>query len=266
MRVFRATSTVFLIALLGLTAPVYAGQERPSEKKDASKPRQNEQEQTRPQQPHPAQQHAPQVRQEQNRPKQQPARQTHLDQNKPEQEGAQQPHPEPNKSEQQSAHQPRPEQIKPEQHAQPKQPRQPQQGPQPEHGRQIGSAFQPSPEQQIAQRSAWQQHRAGNWLTNHRTWQERGGYHGYRVPDPRFHGDFGRSHGFRIRGLPFMLENGYPRFQYGGYWVSLVDPWPEYWGDDWYENDEVYVNYVDDGYYLFDDRYPKAGIAVSISM
>jgi hypothetical protein len=58
---------------------------------------------------------------------------------------------------------------------------------------------------------------------------------------------------------------GYPRFQYGGYWFSLVDPWPEYWGNDWYDNDDVYVAYVDNGYYLFNRRYPGAGIAISIS-
>ena len=51
-----------------------------------------------------------------------------------------------------------------------------------------------------------------------------------------------------------------------GYWFSLVDPWPEYWGNDWYDNDDVYVTYVDNGYYLFNRRYPNVGIAISISM
>ena len=125
---------------------------------------------------------------------------------------------------------------------------------------------QVSPEQLGAQRAAWLEHRAGNWLTNHRTWQERGGYSGYRIPDRQFHDTFGPGNGFHIRGLPLTLVDGSPRFQYGGYWVKLIDPWPEYWGDDWYETDEVYVNYVGDGYYLFNDRYPSAGFAVSISM
>ena len=156
--------------------------------------------------------------------------------------------------------------MKTQQHA-PLQPtRQPQQGREGAHDQRVDRAPHPSPQEQHAQQSAWQQHRAGNWLTNHRTWQQRGGYHGYRVPDSQFRGDFGRSHTFRIRGLPFMLDDGYPRFKYGGYWVRLVDPWPEYWGDNWYDNDEVYVNYVNDGYYMFDDRYPSVGIAVSISM
>jgi hypothetical protein len=66
-------------------------------------------------------------------------------------------------------------------------------------------------------------------------------------------------------GLPFLVVGGYPRFQYEGYWISLVDPWPEYWGNDWYDNDDVYVAYVDNGYYLHNRRYPNVGIAIDIS-
>jgi len=62
------------------------------------------------------------------------------------------------------------------------------------------------------------------------------------------------------------VVGGFPRFQYSGYWFSLVDPWPEYWAADWYDTDDVYVTYVDNGYYLFDRRYPRSGIAISISL
>jgi hypothetical protein len=119
---------------------------------------------------------------------------------------------------------------------------------------------------QHVERSGWQQHRAHRWESEHRTWEQRGGYRGYRIPDDRFRGYFGPDHGFRIHGLPFLVVGGYPRFQYGGYWVSALDPWPEYWGDDWYDNDDVYVAYVDHGYYLFNRRYPRSGIAISISL
>ena len=44
----------------------------------------------------------------------------------------------------------------------------------------------------------WQQHRATNWQSQHRTWQQRGGYDGYRIPDDRFRGYFGSGHAFRI--------------------------------------------------------------------
>lgn len=115
------------------------------------------------------------------------------------------------------------------------------------------------------QRTAWHQHGSQHWESDHRTWQQRGGYHGYRIPDDRFRGYFGRDHGFRISGLPFLVVGGFPRFQYQGYWFSEVDPWPESWGDDWYDNDDVYVSYVDNGYYLYNRRFPDAGIAINIS-
>jgi hypothetical protein len=116
------------------------------------------------------------------------------------------------------------------------------------------------------EQASWQQHRSQNWGSDHRTWQQRGGYNGYRIPDDRFRGSFGQDHGFRISGLPFLVVGGYPRFQYEGVWFSMVDPWPQAWTSDWYDTDDVYVLYVDNGYYLFDRRYPNIGMAISISM
>jgi hypothetical protein len=116
------------------------------------------------------------------------------------------------------------------------------------------------------QQSAWQKHRSQNWQSDHRTWQQRGGYHGYRIPDDRYRGYFGPDHGFRIGGLPFLVVGGNPRFQYDGYWISTVDPWLEDWGNDWYDTDDVYVNYLDKGYYLYNRRYPGPGIAINIAL
>jgi hypothetical protein len=136
-----------------------------------------------------------------------------------------------------------------------------------QHPSQQGRNEHPQPaRQQGLERSGWQQHRAHRWESEHRTWEQRGGYRGYRIPDDRFRGYFGPEHGFRVNGLPFLVVGGYPRFQYRGYWVSALDPWPEYWGDNWYDHDDVYVAYVDHGYYLFNRRYPRAGIAISISL
>ena len=120
--------------------------------------------------------------------------------------------------------------------------------------------------QETEQRTAWQQHRARSWESEHRSWQQRGGYKGYRIPDEQFRSYYGRDHFFRVYSLPFMVYGGYPRFQYGGYWFSPVDPYPEYWGDSWYENDDVYVDYSNDGYYLYNGRFPdRPGIAVNVS-
>jgi len=59
---------------------------------------------------------------------------------------------------------------------------------------------------------------------------------------------------------------GYPRFQYGGFSFMLVDPWPEYWAPDWYDSDDLYIDYndYDDGYYLYDRRHPGEGLAITI--
>ncbi len=120
--------------------------------------------------------------------------------------------------------------------------------------------------QQRVEQTTWQNHRAGNWQSDHRNWQQRGGYNGYRVPDDRYSVYFGQRHAFRIYGLPFMVYGGYPRFQYNGYWITLLDPWPGNWSNDWYDTDDVYVAYENGGYYLYNNRYPGIGIAVSISM
>jgi hypothetical protein len=118
--------------------------------------------------------------------------------------------------------------------------------------------------QEREQRGAWQEHRAHSWQSEHRDWRQRGGYIGYRIPDDHFRGHFGRDHGFRVYSLPVLVVGGYPRFQYGGFWFSLVDPWPEYWSDNWYDSDDVYVDYSDEGYYLYNQRHPGDRIAISV--
>jgi len=125
------------------------------------------------------------------------------------------------------------------------------------------SAQQRSPAQTHQQQVAWQGDRAHNWQSQHRTWQQRGGYTGYRVPDDRFRSYYGQDHGFRIYALPVRYVGGHRRFQYGGYWFGLIDPWPEYWSNDWYDSDDVYVDYYDDGYYLYNRRYPSDRISIS---
>jgi hypothetical protein len=114
-------------------------------------------------------------------------------------------------------------------------------------------------------RSGFTQSRARSWDGDHRSWAQRGGYNGYRIPDERFRQYFGRDHYFRIHRLPLVFVGGYPRFQYDGYWVTFVDPWPEGWSENWYENDDVYLDYNGDGYYLYDRNHPGVGVAVTVS-
>jgi hypothetical protein len=113
------------------------------------------------------------------------------------------------------------------------------------------------------QQAAWRDDRAQSWQSEHRTWQQRGGYNGYRIPEDRFRSYYGQDHGFRIYTLPVRYVGHHRRFQYGGYWFGLIDPWPEYWAADWYDNDDMYVDYYGDGYYLYNRRYPSDRIAIS---
>jgi len=221
-------STALLSVILVMAVPASALQEQRDEKQDRPEQKQqNKQAQAKPEQQHAQQKSQPAQKQQQPQHAQQAQR---PEQNKQPQQAKQQSRPERNKQQQQA-------------HASP-------------HSTQ---------QQQHVQQAAFQQHRTGNWQSDHRTWQQRGGYNGYRIPDDRFRGYFGPEHGFRIYGLPFETLGGYPRFQYQGYWMSLVDPWPNSWANNWYDTDNVYVNYVDNGYYLFDTRYPGVGLAISIS-
>ena len=78
------------------------------------------------------------------------------------------------------------------------------------------------------------------------------------IPDDRFRANFGRVHTFRV-GRPVIVE-GQPRFQFGGYWFVIVQPWPA----DWDYDDDVYVDYIDDGYFLVSPRHPGLRISVNV--
>ena len=248
MKANRIVSIAILSLLLAIAAPAYAQQEQRGEKQDHPD-QQGNQEQAKPEQQH---QQQAQQKQEQNQNRQQQQAQQKQQQNQNRQQQAQKQQQQDQNNRQQQA----------QQQQQQNQNRQEQQRAQ----KQSNQQPQRTQEQHRVQQAAWQQHGSQHWDSDHRNWQQRGGYHGYRIPDDRFRGYFGPSHGFRIYGLPFLVVGGYPRFQYEGYWFSPVDPWPAYWGNDWYDNDDVYVNYVDNGYYLYNSRYPGVAIAINISL
>jgi hypothetical protein len=110
--------------------------------------------------------------------------------------------------------------------------------------------------------SSWQQDRSSNWQSDHRTWEQRGGYGGYYIPQSSFSLHFGVGNWFRIQSEP-VIVGGYPRFQYGGYSFLMVDPWPGDWAPNWYADDDVYVAY-DNGYYLYNRAYPSEAIAITV--
>jgi hypothetical protein len=244
MKATGIISTTIASLLLGIAVPMYAQHDQKDENRGHSDQKEARHEQAK------SDQHG-QQRSERQQP--QHAQQRH-------DQDAQRDRQQRDNREQDHAQQQRQEQRNQQQHSQ--QQRQVRDD-QRQHGNQQARN---TPDRHRVQQTTWQQHRSQRWESDHRNWRQRGGYHGYRIPDDRFRGRFGPEHAFRIYGLPFMVYRGYPRFQYGGYWITAVDPWPEYWGNDWYDNDDVYVTYVDDGYYMYNRRYPTVGIAIRISM
>ena len=81
---------------------------------------------------------------------------------------------------------------------------------------------------------------------------------GGHIPDDRFRANFGRQHTFTI-GHPVIVE-GTPRFQYGGYWFVIAQPWPVGWA----YTDVVYVDYIDGEYFLLSPVHPGVQIAINV--
>ncbi len=131
---------------------------------------------------------------------------------------------------------------------------------------QVREVRRSEPGPRYERQDIWQRQRAHDWQREHRPWHERGGYRGYRIPEDRFRAHFGRGHWFRVHDVPVVVVEGSPRFQFGGFWFGVVDPCPETWSPVWYRTDDVYVDYVNDGYYLYNRRHPGIAIAVNVSL
>ncbi len=227
MKPIGLISTGVLLLLLGAVAPTYAQQDQHEKEAKAPKQEQQAKPERKQQQAKPARQQQQQAKPEKQQQRRQPqAKGQQEQQRKQQQAGGQQ-----GQQRQQQAKRPS---------------QQEQRGHASEH------------------RAVWQERRAHNWQAEHRTWQQRGGYNGYRIPQDRYRVRFGPSHWFRIYRYPVEMYGGYPRFQYGGFWFGFMDPWPEYWSDNWYETDDVYIVYSDDGYYLYNRRHPRDRIAISV--
>jgi hypothetical protein len=81
-----------------------------------------------------------------------------------------------------------------------------------------------------------------------------------RIPDDRFRANFGRSHTVVIN-RPVIVD-GQPRFQSGGYWFIISDPWPVGWA----YTDQCYIDYIDGEYFLFDVVHPGVRIALVVTL
>lgn len=235
MKVLGVISTIALLLLLGAAVPAYAQDEHQG--KDAKSEKQE-------QQAKPEEEAAPAKHEEAAK----PARQE--EQAKPERQQEakapkQEEHAKPVKGEEKAKPAKPEEQAKSER--QTKSEKQPQEAKQENRGNTAGG--------QHAQRTAAEQQRQRSAPALRLSARSES-----RIPDDRFRSNFGRGHEFRI-GTPRMV-GGYSRFQYGGYWFGFVQPWP----DGWYYTDDVYVDFIDGGYYLCNPYYPGAQIAISVQL
>jgi len=80
-----------------------------------------------------------------------------------------------------------------------------------------------------------------------------GHHNSLRIPDERFHASFGREHHFHV-------HRGERTFAFGGYSFELVDVWPVSWSFD----DDVFVEFIDDEYYLVDVVHPELRVLVIV--
>jgi hypothetical protein len=83
------------------------------------------------------------------------------------------------------------------------------------------------------------------------------GNRGQRIPDEKFRANFGHEHHFRVQ---TTVIEGQPRFQYGGYWFALSNPWP----GDWAYTDDCYIDYIDGEYVLLDLMHPGVQIVLIV--
>ena len=234
MKPIGVMSTAALFLLLGIAAPANGRQEKPEEK--APPPKQQQQAKPEKQQPQakaPKQEQqakAPQQEQQAKAPKQEqqakPEKQQQAKAPKQEQPGA------PEKQQQQA------KQQQPQKNNSAKQ--------QPAHQQQASYTHAP---QRTQQAMATQRSQPALRLS------ARGSG---RIPDDRFHANFGREHNFHM-GNP-VLVGGYSRFQYGGFWFGFVQPWPS----GWYYTDDVYIDYVDGDYYMYNPYYPGTRFSISV--
>jgi hypothetical protein len=77
-----------------------------------------------------------------------------------------------------------------------------------------------------------------------------------RISNAHYDASFGSGHSFHVN----QGDYAHRRFQYGGYSFGFIDAWPIAWG----YSDNVYVVYVDGGYYMYDAFHPGLRISLNI--
>jgi len=154
----------------------------------------------------------------------------------------------------------RAQKAQPQQRAQKAQPQQRAQKAQPQRAQQAQRQAQPQRAQQAQRQQPQraQQAKQSGRQQGQTVASNRGGGHYGRIPDDRYRAHFGHGHSFHMI-RPRMI-GGYNRFQYGGYWFGFNEGWPVGWD----YNDDVYVEYVDGIYYMYNLRHPGVHITLNL--
>jgi hypothetical protein len=238
MKPIAVMSTAALFLLLGIAAPANGRQEKPEEKA-----------------PPPKQQEAKPAPKQQQQAKAAPKQEQHAAPEKQQQQ-AKAPKQEPAKPEKQQQAKAAPKQ---EQHAAPEKQQQAKEQQQKSNSAKTQRAHsQPAHQQQASYSHAPQRTQQAIATQRAQPALRLSARGSGRIPDDRFRANFGSGHNFHM-GNP-VLVGGYSRFQYGGFWFGFVQPWPV----GWYYTDDVYIDYVDGGYYMFNPYYPGARFSLSV--
>jgi hypothetical protein len=89
--------------------------------------------------------------------------------------------------------------------------------------------------------------------------QRAGNNRGGRIPDDRFKANFGEQHRFHVSQADYSRDH---RFQYGGYWFAVENPWPS----NWLYTQDVYVMEINGVYYLCNPMYPGVNVLLSVTL
>ena len=82
---------------------------------------------------------------------------------------------------------------------------------------------------------------------------------GKHIPDDQFRAHFGKQHTFHVQ-RTHILNVSQPVIVFGGYSFELIEAWPADWGFD----DDCYIDFIDDEYFLFDVLHAGVRIAVIV--
>ncbi|HEY5282405.1 MAG TPA: hypothetical protein VIM14_06405 [Polyangia bacterium] len=118
----------------------------------------------------------------------------------------------------------------------------------------------PAPQRQVRQTGPGR--RDGAWQGHARPQhsppmgENRRGYQHGRISDNHYDARFGQEHSFHVN----RRDYDHRRFRYGGYAFGFIDPWPVNWG----YSDDVYVEYADGGYFMYNRFHPGVRISIDI--